>query len=197
MMHLPMPRVVAALCVALVAGYAQAEQSVGFSQPEVALLLANFAPQAAPRPSSKVSGVRAAIDLGEQLFFSPVLSRHRDMSCATCHQPDAHWTDGKPVAEDGQRNTPTLWNVANQRWFFWDGRADSLWSQSLHVMEGEAEFDLFRTGVAQRILSDPQLKARYEGVFGAIPRPDSILAIAACGGSADCQEVWAQLEPGV
>ena len=37
----------------------------------------------------------------------------------------------RAASADGRRHTPSLWNVAYNRWFFWDGRADSLWSQAL------------------------------------------------------------------
>jgi Di-haem cytochrome c peroxidase len=45
-----------------------------------------------------------------------------------------NWTDGKQLSEGagvGFRRTPSLWNVAYNRWYFWDGRADTLWSQAL------------------------------------------------------------------
>jgi len=183
------------LLLTLFADSVRADRPEQFSDQEIALLLANFATESPPRPSSKISGIPKAIDLGERLFFSPVLSRNRDMSCATCHQPDADWTDNLPIAENGKRNTPTLWNVANQRWFFWDGRADSLWSQSLHVIEGESEFDLFRTRVAKRILSDPDLNARYQSVFGTVDIADHMIAIPTCETPAACKQLWAELTP--
>jgi cytochrome c peroxidase len=82
------------------------------------------------------------------------------------------WTDGKPVAvaaATGRRNTPALWNVAHNRWFFWDGRADSLWSQALKPIEDAAEMDGARIRAVQLVASDAALRARYEAAFGPLP----------------------------
>ena len=39
------------------------------------------------------------IELGKILFFDPRLSSSDKVSCATCHQPELHWTDGKEKSE--------------------------------------------------------------------------------------------------
>jgi len=74
------------------------------------------------------------IDLGRYLFFDPVLSADGSMSCASCHDPDRGFSDGRgrSLGADGEplaRGAPSLWNVAFQHRFFWDGRADSLEQQ--------------------------------------------------------------------
>ena len=84
--------------------------------------------------ANRVDGQRAAIDFGARLFFDPRLSAGGDVSCASCHQPPLAFQDGRRVAKgraDGIRNTPTLLDVAQQRWFGWDGAHDSLWAASL------------------------------------------------------------------
>src|SRR6266853_6120348 len=40
----------------------------------------------------------ALVDLGRALFFDKILSGNRDISCATCHEPALHATDGLPLA---------------------------------------------------------------------------------------------------
>ncbi|MCB9435603.1 MAG: right-handed parallel beta-helix repeat-containing protein [Anaerolineales bacterium] len=75
-------------------------------------------------------------NLGYTLFFDPVLSGDNTYSCAHCHHPDLGFSDGKPVAvgptgEEINRNAPTLWNVAYNTFFFWDGRASSLEEQMI------------------------------------------------------------------
>lgn len=74
------------------------------------------------------------IDLGRYLFFDPVLSADGSVSCASCHDPDQGFSDGKAVSTgiDGhqlKRSSPSLWNVAYLRRFFWDARASSLEEQ--------------------------------------------------------------------
>ena len=75
-----------------------------------------------------------AIDLGRYLFFDPVLSVNGQQSCATCHDPKKGFADGRALAVGalgviGKRSAPSLWNVAFQERFFWDGRANSLEEQ--------------------------------------------------------------------
>lgn len=40
----------------------------------------------------------AAIELGRLLFFDPVLSGDRDISCSTCHHPAFAWGDGRRLS---------------------------------------------------------------------------------------------------
>lgn len=65
------------------------------------------------------------IDLGQRLFFETALSVNASYSCASCHDPENHYTDGRKVAvgATGQlhsRNTPTLYNVGYGASFGWD-----------------------------------------------------------------------------
>jgi cytochrome c peroxidase len=76
------------------------------------------------------------IDLGRYLFFDPVLSADGSVACASCHQPDLGFSDGRSrsVGIGGQevpRAAPTLWNVAFLDSFFWDAHAHSLEEQML------------------------------------------------------------------
>jgi len=81
------------------------------------------------------------IDLGRQLFFDPLLSGKKDLSCASCHQPGKGFTDGRGrglgarqpdgLRKDLSRSAPTLWNVAFHKRLMWDGRADTLEQQAL------------------------------------------------------------------
>ena len=75
------------------------------------------------------------IDLGRYLFFDPLLSGDGSLSCASCHQPDKGFADGRArsIGVHGgevSRSAPTLWNVAFLNQFFWDGRATSLEEQA-------------------------------------------------------------------
>ena len=84
------------------------------------------------------------IDLGRYLFFDPVLSGDGSVSCASCHQPDRGFADGRgrSVGASGhpvRRSAPSLWNVAFQQRFFWDARAGSLEEQMLGPLYDEHE----------------------------------------------------------
>ena len=74
------------------------------------------------------------IDLGRYLFFDPILSKNNKISCATCHNPNLGFSDGKAKSEgmnglELKRSAPSLWNVAYMKRLFWDARAGSLEEQ--------------------------------------------------------------------
>lgn len=85
----------------------------------------------------------ALVDLGRSLFFDKLLSGNRDVSCATCHEPDAQMMDGQSLAigtggtgrapartlGSGRkfvpRNAPTILNMGLGLFYtLWDGRVN-------------------------------------------------------------------------
>lgn len=139
-----------------------------------ARLALTFSPLGAPPPdpTNRVADDPRAARLGQWLFFDAALSRDGSTSCATCHDPAQAFSDGRAVAHglgEGRRRTPSLWNVAFQESFFWDGRADSLWAQALQPLEDESEMGGSRVDVARRVAGDPELARAYEALFGPLP----------------------------
>ncbi|HCR80495.1 MAG TPA: hypothetical protein DIW42_13210 [Alcanivorax sp.] len=111
-------------------------------------------------------------DFGQHLFFDRRLSGDGRFSCASCHQPDRAFTDGLALPEAagrGHRNTPTLINVADNPWFQWDGAADSLWSQTLLVVENPRELDNDRLNLTHTLYRHADLRAAYQRRFGPLP----------------------------
>ena len=130
-------------------------------------------PPLPPDPTNAVADDPRAARLGHFLFFDARLSGDGSRSCASCHVPEKSFADGLPVSEGagaGTRNTPSLWNVAWQRWYFWDGRADSLWAQALKPLEHGSELASNRMRIARLATTDRELARAYERVFG--PPPD-------------------------
>jgi cytochrome c peroxidase len=145
----------------------------GFTPEEVRRILQHSPLPAPPRDTSNArSDDPAAARLGHFLFFDPRLSGNGHLSCASCHDPERGFADGRALSEgarQGRRNTPALWNVAYNRWFFWDGRADSLWSQALKPMESPDEMAGSRERIFRLVRDDGDLRGAYEAVFGAFP----------------------------
>lgn len=130
-------------------------------------------PSPPPNPTNRFADDPNAAVLGQALFFETRLSSNQEVSCATCHQPSLDWTDGKPVSEGlerVQRNSPTLINLAHNRWFFWDGRKDSLWAQSLGPIENAKEMGGSRVQAYQLVAGDDALRQAYERAFGEFPK---------------------------
>ena len=130
-----------------------------------------------------------AAALGQFLYFDPRLSagylradaQAKDVSCATCHAGDLGLADGLALAvgqAEVTRNAPTVLNTAFNRWFFWDGRADSHWSQALGPLENPLEHGVSREEVVAFVRDDAEIAAAYTSVYGRARRlgqpPDGI-----------------------
>jgi cytochrome c peroxidase len=157
------------------AGAATAASAAPWSDAERAAILSLGPWPPAPHsdPSNRVSGQPGAVALGENLFASARVSANGSVRCAACHEPWRSFTDGRATAlglAPGRRNTLSLWNVAWQRWFGWDGAADSLWAQSLHALVDATEMGASAAHAAALVRGDMQLRLLYQPVFGDVDR---------------------------
>lgn len=166
-------------CVLLVSSGALAYQAAPASAPVVfteaeRAILRELSPLPAPPPdpTNAVYESPAAARLGQALFYDARLSADGTISCAKCHVPARDWTDGKALASGLAglpRHTMTLWNVAYNRWFFWDGRKDTLWSQALAPLEDAREHGTSRLAILHLLGEDAGYARAYREVFGALP----------------------------
>ena len=121
-------------------------------------------------PTNAVADDPRAAALGERLFFDARLSSNGEVSCATCHDPAYGWADGRATAVGIAAldvHTPSVLDSARDRWFFWDGRADSLWAQALQPLEHPDEQGATREQVAELMRTDAEYRAGYALLFGA------------------------------
>ncbi len=149
-------------------------------------------------PSNKFADSENAAEFGQQLFFDPDLSSDGSLSCAGCHEPDKAYTDGKALAkgvEQTSRNTQTLFGVAYQKWFYWDGRRDSLWSQAMIPFEAPSEMGSSRLAVVREVLTDAMYRAQYHAIFGEPPHIpwDELPSHATPLGVTEMQNAWYRL----
>lgn len=135
------------------------------------LSLASLPPTPAD-PSNRYADDPTAARLGQLLFFDPGLSANGRVSCATCHEPERFFTDGRRVsvgmARTG-RNAPTVVGAAYSPWLFSDGRRDSLWAQALAPLESAAEMGTTRLEVVRHAATSPTTRALYARAFGRPP----------------------------
>ena len=114
------------------------------------------------------------IALGARLFADSRLSGSGKRSCASCHQPERAFTDGRRKARglSGaplRRNTPALWNLAWSKQYFWDGRAPSLEAQVRGPIEDPDEMAGHWPTILARLQVDADLSARFRAVFADEP----------------------------
>lgn len=123
-------------------------------------------PHPADNPFSKEKA-----ELGKLLFFDPRLSHGGQMACASCHDPDLGWADGRTTSfglnrQPLTRNAPTVLNAAFQKQFFWDGRAESLEVQARHVMLNPAEMAGTEEQVVATLTALPAYRRAFADAFG-------------------------------
>jgi cytochrome c peroxidase len=114
---------------------------------------------------------KAKEDLGQELFFDPRLSGSGEIACASCHDPDLAWADGRTVSFGHlrhrlRRNAPSIMFSAYEKTLFWDGRADSLEQQIHSPVTTHTEMDGTPETIVQRLNAVPEYRAEFKAVFG-------------------------------
>ncbi|MCR9260092.1 MAG: hypothetical protein NXH95_10240 [Pseudomonadaceae bacterium] len=114
------------------------------------------------------------VTLGQALFSDMRLSINQTYSCASCHKPEHHFTDGLPRAinmfgEELAFNTPTLYNTAFNSSYGWT-------DQGLLSLEAQHSRPLFNTtplemGFSETAITllqeDRNYPAHFEAAFGS------------------------------
>jgi len=113
-------------------------------------------------------------ELGEKLFFDPVLSRDSSISCASCHKPEFAFADNTALSKGvfnrvGNRNTPSAMNQGNRNFYFWDGRAETLEEQALGPMENHVEMDFPLNLSIKRLLRNEDYVKAFRSIYGQNP----------------------------
>ena len=155
-------------------------------------------PEVPADPTNRVADDPLAAEFGRTLFFDEGLSGNGAVSCATCHRPELHFTDGLQRSKGigtSARHAPTLVDAAHQRWFNWDGRSDSMWAHAIRPIEHPDEMGGDRTAVARHVLADPGRRQAYERIFGAVGLdPDALPERARPEGDPEARDAWESLD---
>jgi cytochrome c peroxidase len=112
------------------------------------------------------------VKLGEQLFFDARLSSNFLLSCASCHLPAYAFSDTVAFSSgvherSGERNSPTLVNVAYKPHFFKDGGIESLELQALAPIDHPSEMDISTTTIVDRLRKDSLYQQSFKEVFNS------------------------------
>jgi cytochrome c peroxidase len=116
------------------------------------------------------------VKLGKRLFFEPLLSKNKRLSCASCHIPKRSFTDGLKRSlgvsrKVLRRNTPTVINRVFSNRQFWDGRSAGLESQALKPIVHPDEMALPIKEAVARINADPSYQKAFLEIFGGAVNP--------------------------
>ncbi len=113
----------------------------------------------------------ASETLGKLLFFDPRLSESAQIACASCHDPELGWADGRrfPFGHDrtpGRRNAMTLLNVGYFDRWSWDGGAESLAQQVLRAIRSPIEMNADLGALVARLNGIDDYARAFAAAFG-------------------------------
>ena len=117
--------------------------------------------------------------LGRKLFSEKMLSRDSSVSCASCHKPDFAFSDTTAFSAgiEGRytkRNTPSVLNMKNRPYYFWDGRAGSLEEQALKPIQNPDEMGLPIPEAVARLNQSPLYKSLFRKIFKQDPNEKNL-----------------------
>ncbi len=123
--------------------------------------------------------ISTKIELGKKLFFDPILSADKSISCASCHQPQFAFADNKALSlgvndSVGTRNTPSVMNMLSRPFFFHDGRAASLEEQAIMPIENPVEMNLPFNEAISRINADKEYLKLFKLIYNNKPDTENI-----------------------
>ncbi|WP_427501148.1 cytochrome-c peroxidase [Methylomonas sp. MED-D] len=146
-------------------------------------------------PSNRFADDPAAAVLGRRWFFDQGLSSNGKVACASCHDPDRDFQDGRDLAKGvgrTNRRAMPLAGMAYSPWLFWDGRKDSQWAQALGPLENPNEHNLTRGGCAKWVLA--HYRCEYRAVFGEPPDLSALPDNAGPLGDKRARRAWIGLD---
>ncbi len=114
------------------------------------------------------------IALGRKLFFDPILSEDRSVSCASCHQPHLGFASADVVStgihgKRGRRNAPSILNTVYRDSLFWDGRTKTLEEQALEPIQNPLEMGSDLGEIVRRLQTDSEYRKLFAAAFSQEP----------------------------
>lgn len=131
--------------------------------------LPKWAPEPIVPPDNPMS--REKVELGRHLFYDKRLSSDASMSCATCHQQEKAFTDGKARSEGidgtlGGRSAMSLVNAGYLPVLTWmNPNLNSLEIQALIPIFGEHPVEMGMAGREQLLFERLKAEPRYQKLF--------------------------------
>lgn len=115
---------------------------------------------------------QAQVELGQMLFFDPILSGNNERSCASCHRPELAFTDGKPKSiafgfeGTTKRNAPTIINAGLQPTSSYDLKTLFLEDRVTAVLHNELELQATLSETVEKLKNSPEYIRQFNSAFG-------------------------------
>ena len=114
----------------------------------------------------------AGATLGRVLFWDKRLSQNGTVSCGSCHDPGAGFSDTVALSEgfEGGLTRRNSMGLINQRYYgrgamFWDERADTLEDQVLMPIQDAAEMGLTLDELVARVEAEDYYRPLFRAAF--------------------------------
>lgn len=116
----------------------------------------------------------ARLALGSSLFFDPIMSADKSISCASCHRPELVFADSVSVSlgaegKLGTRNVPSLINIGYLPYFTRDGGVPTLEMQVFVPVDQHNEFNFSMPEIVNRMKESPKYVDLCEEAYGRTP----------------------------
>lgn len=144
------------------------------------------------KQAKNLEHIKEEKSLGQALFFDPILSKRKTMSCSTCHDPAGGFVDTRKTSANGvssmgndnksfgDRNAPTAGYAAFSPKFFysekkkayiggqfWDGRAATLADQAGGPPLNPLEMQMpNKAAVVERLQENPAYFEKFKKLYG-------------------------------
>ena len=114
------------------------------------------------------------IALGKELYNEKLLSKDKDIACASCHLLNEGGDDNLAVAighrnraNPSHLNSPTVLNAALAKAQFWDGRAKDVEEQAGGPVQAPFEMNMQPNEVVDRLNKEAKYVTQFQEVFNA------------------------------
>jgi len=158
------------LFVILLAGFTINYIDFTITQKDVELKI----PKGFPKPVydlEKNKVTPTGFTLGRKLFYDPLLSKDNTISCASCHQQFAAFSQIDHAFSHGingsfsKRNAPALQNLIWKDAFMWDGGINHLDLQPISPITNPLEMNESLVSVLKKLQQNKEYVSMFKGVY--------------------------------
>lgn len=115
----------------------------------------------------------AGVELGKTLFYDAILSSDNTISCGSCHQQSAGFTQHGHMLSHGvndrlsKRNAMPLFNLAWSDSFGWDGGVSDLDFFAVSPLTNPVEMDESLANILEKLRTSPLYPGLFQRAFGS------------------------------
>jgi len=111
-------------------------------------------------------------EVGKKIFFEPLFGNGNTLSCNSCHNINKYCgADRRPVAPGFKYNAPTVFNVAKNKLFFWEGIRMPLKEAVEYHITAEHQLNVPKDELIKRIKENPALAKSISSVYKKVDFP--------------------------